>query len=70
MAKQKRIDCRKCRHYFVTWQESTPHGCRSIGFKSAQLPSVVVFKSSGAPCLYFETKPMNVQTNGKERSGK
>ncbi len=59
MAQRKRIDCHKCRHYFVTWQESAPHGCKAIGFKSAQLPSAVVHKMSGAPCLYFETKPMD-----------
>jgi hypothetical protein len=56
MADVKRIDCRKCRHYFVTWQESAPHGCRAMGFKSAQLPSVVVYRTSGRACLYFEQK--------------
>ncbi|WP_054032299.1 hypothetical protein [Desulfatitalea tepidiphila] len=59
MAKKRPIDCHKCRHYYVTWQESTPHGCRAMGFKSAQLPSVVVYRSSGAGCLYYELRAVD-----------
>jgi hypothetical protein len=50
------IDCHKCKHYYVTWQKAHPHGCKAIGFKSLQLPSIAVFKNSGAPCLSFEAK--------------
>lgn len=67
MAQRKRIDCRKCRHYYVTWQESAPHGCKAIGFKSAQLPSVVVFKTSGAACLYFEKRSLKTKTTDQKK---
>ncbi|MBF4693224.1 uracil-DNA glycosylase [Fusibacter ferrireducens] len=50
------IDCRKCKYYYVTWDPNNPHGCRQFGFKSKQIPSVVVFKSSGNPCIGFELK--------------
>jgi len=51
-----RIDCHQCRHYYVTWQKTHPHGCKVMGFKSAQMPSQAVYQSSGRQCLYFEAK--------------
>ncbi|QKF81960.1 uracil-DNA glycosylase [Halarcobacter ebronensis] len=53
---EQRIVCQKCKHYFVTWEPSRPHGCRAYGFKSKQIPSAVVKKSSGADCSFFEIK--------------
>ncbi|MCA1320356.1 hypothetical protein LC085_10590 [Bacillus tianshenii] len=53
---QKRIDCLKCRHYYVTWDAKFPKGCRAFGFKTNQLPSLAVFRSSGSPCMKFEKK--------------
>ncbi len=52
----KRINCRRCKHYFVTWEKNQPHGCRAYGFKSAQIPSMVVLKSSGESCNLFIEK--------------
>jgi len=52
----KRINCRRCEYYFVTWQQSQPHGCKAYGFKSALIPSMVVFKSSGSDCSFFKAK--------------
>ncbi|OPY66015.1 MAG: hypothetical protein A4E57_02994 [Syntrophorhabdaceae bacterium PtaU1.Bin034] len=50
------VKCRKCRHFYVTWDKRFPYGCRAAGFKSARLPSVEVFAASGSPCLSFEDK--------------
>lgn len=55
--KTERIDCLKCRHYYVTWDPSFPRGCKAFGFKSQAMPSVAVRNSSGSPCLNFEPKP-------------
>lgn len=52
----KRINCRKCEYYFVTWEASKPHGCKAYGFKSAQIPSIVVFQNSGSDCAMFKEK--------------
>lgn len=52
-----RPDCLHCVHYFVTWETGSPRGCRAYEFKSTELPSEVVFASSGAPCRLFERKP-------------
>lgn len=52
-----RIDCRRCRHYYVTWEKSHPHGCKAMGFKSDQMPSGVVLNTSGTRCLKYQPKP-------------
>jgi hypothetical protein len=52
----KRINCRRCVHYFVTWEPKKPHGCKAYGFKSPQIPSMVVYKSSGMECGLFSQK--------------
>lgn len=56
MTQQKKADCRRCRHYYVTWDKRTPHGCRAMKFKSKMLPNIVVLRSAGHPCLLFERK--------------
>ena len=52
----KRINCRRCEHYFVTWEAKKPHGCRAYGFKGQQIPSIVVFQSTGTDCNLFKLK--------------
>ncbi|MBT5935309.1 MAG: uracil-DNA glycosylase [Sulfurimonas sp.] len=52
----KRLNCRKCEHYYVTWEKTKPHGCKAYGFKSSQIPSMVVFQSSGVECSMYEQK--------------
>ncbi|XPV70302.1 MAG: uracil-DNA glycosylase [Halarcobacter sp.] len=52
----QRIVCQRCIYYFVTWQPMKPHGCKAYGFKSKQLPSVVVKNSSGIDCTFFQQK--------------
>ncbi len=54
---RQRIDCRQCANFYVTWEKAMPFGCRGHGFKSAQIPSQVVFSSSGMNCLLFQPKP-------------
>lgn len=49
-------NCNKCKFYYVTWDKRFPHGCKSMGFKSRELPSVAVLKNSGMPCLQFKLK--------------
>jgi len=59
-----RIDCRKCRYFFVTWNKQFPHGCRAMGFKSWRYPIDEVRGAlnkmrgalKGADCLLYEPK--------------
>ena len=48
--------CHRCRFYHVTWDAQAPFGCRAHGFKSNRNPALVVFESSGAHCLLFESR--------------
>jgi len=53
---KKRIICQRCQYYYVTWQSNQPHGCKAYGFKSKQLPSIVVKQSSGSVCNFYSKK--------------
>lgn len=69
------IDCYKCKYYYVTWEKKFPHGCRAMKFKSLQFPSIVVFTSSGRPCLLYASStrkehvehPNQIHKRGKPR---
>jgi len=50
------IECRKCKHFFITWDPKNPYGCRIFGMKTKQMPSVEVFATSGKECLKFQKK--------------
>jgi hypothetical protein len=52
----KTINCIKCMYYYVTWDPVMPKGCKAFGFKTHEIPSVLVKKSSGHACLKFESK--------------
>lgn len=54
--KTSKTACLKCRHFYVTWDEFFPRGCKALSFKSREVPSKVVFDSSGIECQKFEPK--------------
>ena len=56
MSKSNKKHCRQCQHYYITWDESFPYGCRALGFKSRRLPMEDVHDTSGVPCLSFEDR--------------
>lgn len=62
------IDCFQCVHFYITWDASHPRGCKAFDFKTRQLPSVVVFESSGQPCLKFQPKRPQ-KPSGSEKKG-
>lgn len=51
-----KVDCFKCHYFRVTWDQNNPRGCMAYGFKTKQLPSLVVKQSSGMDCLKFVPK--------------
>lgn len=57
------VNCFKCRHFFTTWDASNPRGCKAYGFKTKELPSTLVKRTSGMDCLKFEPK----QAEGHKR---
>jgi hypothetical protein len=54
-------NCTKCKHFYITFDQATPKGCRAYGIKSAQLPSVIVKSANnGNNCIGFEEKQKNI----------
>ncbi len=53
---QIEVNCRKCKHFYITWNKKFPYGCRIIGFKSRKLPSMEVKMTSGIDCKKFSKK--------------
>jgi hypothetical protein len=52
------IVCRRCRHFFITWEKGSPYGCRAMGFKSRIMPSRAVQRATpGMTCQFFSKKP-------------
>ncbi|RJQ21046.1 MAG: uracil-DNA glycosylase [Nitrospiraceae bacterium] len=54
--KEDTINCFKCGYFYITWNEKFPRGCKAMGFKSKEMPSAVVYESSGTQCLKFKLK--------------
>ncbi|NPA24839.1 MAG: hypothetical protein GXO34_03315 [Deltaproteobacteria bacterium] len=48
--------CQRCRHYYITYDPSRPHGCRAYKFKSRENPAQTVLTASGLPCRMFDKK--------------
>lgn len=65
----KPIDCFKCKHLYITWDESSPRGCTAFGFKTARLPSTVVFETSGESCYKFTPKNPPPKPTPKNKTG-
>jgi len=59
------IECRKCKHYYITWDVKFPYGCRAMGFKGKTQPAAVVKKNSGMQCMMFKKRkiPENAHQN-------
>lgn len=49
----EKINCQKCIYFYVTWDPSYPKGCKLYGFKSMNLPYILVKQSTGLPCDKF-----------------
>ncbi|MAI97084.1 MAG: hypothetical protein CML37_00100 [Rhodobacteraceae bacterium] len=54
--------CRNCQHFFITHDKFKPWGCSNFGFKSINLPSQIVFSTTGMKCAYFKQKNLLLKT--------
>jgi hypothetical protein len=52
----EKINCFKCAHFLITWEPKFPKACTLFGVKTAQMPSDLVFKSTGERCKGFTPK--------------
>jgi hypothetical protein len=56
MAGLEKINCRVCKYYYITWDRSFPNGCKAYGIKSKEMPTMIVYKSSGQNCKLYGGK--------------
>ncbi len=56
MDKKEVKSCVGCNYYYVTWDTIRPKGCKYFGFKSKEMPCLVVRKSAGMDCAFYTPK--------------
>jgi hypothetical protein len=59
--------CLQCIHYYITFDQARPYGCRAMRFKSKKNPAQVVFENSGIICQMFSTKKKPDNGSGSSR---
>lgn len=65
----KRVNCFKCRHFYITWEKYFQRGCRAHAIKTMDIPSVVVRRISGLECQSFEPREKKGRASGAENEG-
>ena len=50
------IDCFSCVHFFITYDQVFPYGCKAAGFKSRIMPCKDMYANSGIVCQLFQKK--------------
>ena len=67
MVEKNNNNCRDCRFLFITHDKFKPWGCSNFGFKSRNLPSQVVFSTTGTKCAYFMKKDKLIKYKKKSQ---
>jgi hypothetical protein len=49
-------NCLLCLHFKVTWDPALPRSCGLFGFRSLNLPSMEVFRTTGKHCPAFQPR--------------
>lgn len=61
-------NCLKCIHFHITWEEQHPRACKMFGFKSRELPSEIVYKTTGAYCPLFTPNKAHTVTQDNKNN--
>ncbi len=61
------VDCRRCVHFSVTWQEPYRYACRAFQMKTRNLPIYHVRKESAMDCLYYQEKKFKKRNSRDEK---
>ena len=52
--------CFTCKHFYSTWDQSAPRGCKAYGVKSTKMPIQIIQASTvEKKCLGYEEKITN-----------
>ncbi len=45
-----------CKHFYITWDQRTPKGCKLYGIRSQAMPSQIVQMAGSGECQGYEAK--------------
>ncbi|WP_052158753.1 hypothetical protein [Halobacillus sp. BBL2006] len=51
-----KINCFQCQHFYTTWNSAFPRACKAYGFKTKEIPSTFVLKTTGTECVQYKPK--------------
>lgn len=57
-------NCSQCRHFYITWNQKTPNGCRRFGIQCKEQPSKIVSMAGLGDCQGFEAKKKQEAESG------
>ena len=57
--RRNNIDCKACKHLYITYNHKYPYGCRAFRFISKKFPYLEVHSSSGMKCALFSYRTKN-----------
>ncbi|MCD5324004.1 MULTISPECIES: uracil-DNA glycosylase [Pontibacillus] len=63
-----KANCFQCKYFYTTWNPAFPRGCKAYGFKTKEIPSVLVEKTTGSPCEAFQKKASQPASRKKSSS--
>ncbi|MGE3610233.1 MAG: uracil-DNA glycosylase [Bacteriovoracaceae bacterium] len=67
-----RPNCQKCKHFYITWNKTTPNGCRRFGIQCKDNPATIIASAGLGDCQGYEEKkkpeerPKGLDLNRKE----
>tara|TARA_X000000950_G_C13331736_1_gene424900 strand:- start:210 stop:425 length:216 start_codon:yes stop_codon:yes gene_type:complete len=67
MIEKNKNTCKNCRHFYVTYTQNYPWGCKAFGFKSKKYPYLEVYSNSGMKCALFKSNLLDRQNLGKNK---
>ena len=58
-------NCNDCSHFYITYKNNFPYGCRAFGIISKKTPYLEIKKISGTNCALFSKKIKHVKIKNK-----
>ena len=63
-----KIICHNCQHFYITYKNKFPYGCKAFGVISKKIPYLEVKNISGINCALFSKRIKNVSINSKKEN--
>ena len=63
-----KVNCFHCSYFRITHNPEQPYACGAFGFRSKELPSLLVKKEDGKECLAFNKRTSLVQKKSGQSS--